>query len=217
MKSNLVRFRLLRETTENPKPRSMEKYSPILNNIARYVELSDREKELFTSIIKTTRVKKRQFIIQPGFVCEHRNYIVKGAVRVFHLDEHGKEHTVSIGVEDYFFADFKSLINQEPATHFAEALEDSIIFQLRYEDIERLCAEIHGLAQYFRWLTEKAFANSRNRIISSIGKNSEARYLEYAEKYPHIVNRVPQYVIASYLGISAEFLSKIRARPIKKS
>jgi len=190
----------------------MENYSSILNNIARYVTLSEKEKEQFTSIIKTTRIKKRQFVIQPGYVCEYRNYIVKGAVRVFYLDEHGKEHTVSIGIEDYYFADFSSLITQEPATHFAEALEDSIIFQMKYEDIEKLCAEIHGLSQYFRKITERAFANSRKRIVANIGKTSTQRYLEYAKKYPNIVNRVPQYVIASYLGISAEFLSKIRSR-----
>ncbi|MEM6802112.1 MAG: Crp/Fnr family transcriptional regulator [Bacteroidota bacterium] len=193
----------------------MDKYQAILKHISRFVELSEREKKQFTSIIKTTRLKKRQFIIQPGYVCEYRNYILKGAVRVFYLDDNGKEHTVSIGIEDYFFADFASLINQEPATHFAEALEDSIIFQMKYEDIEKLCAEIHALSQYFRLLTEKAFAHSRKRIIANISKTSEERYWEYAKRYPHIVTRVPQYVIASYLGISAEFLSKIRSRPLK--
>ncbi|MEM6721461.1 MAG: Crp/Fnr family transcriptional regulator [Bacteroidota bacterium] len=190
----------------------MEDYHSILNNIARYVELSETEKEKFTSIIKTTRIKKRQFVIQPGYVCEYRNYILKGAVRVFYLDDQGKEHTVSIGIEDYYFADFTSLITQEPATHFAEALEDSIIFQMKYEDIEKLCAEIHGLSEYFRKITERAFASSRKRIVANIGKTSTQRYVEYAQKYPNIVNRVPQYVIASYLGISAEFLSKIRSR-----
>ena len=195
----------------------MDKYQSILNNIARYVELSEEEQQQFTSIIKTTRVKKRQFIIQPGFVCEHRNYIVQGAVRVYYLDDSGKEHTVSIGIEDWFFTDFYSYINQLPAVHFAEAIEDSIIFQMSYEDVEGLCSKIHALSQYFRFITEKAFANSRKRIISNISKTSEERYQEYADKYPQIINRVPQYVVASYLGMSPEFLSKIRARPRKKS
>ncbi|WP_299712643.1 Crp/Fnr family transcriptional regulator [uncultured Tenacibaculum sp.] len=190
----------------------MDKYEGILKNIARYVELTEEEKEQFTSIIKVSRIKKRQFVIQPGYVCEYRNYIVKGAFRVFYLDDKGKEHTVSIGVEDWYFTDFYSYINQLPAAHFAEALEDSVILQLKYEDIEGLCAKIHGLSEYFRRITEKAFASSRTRVISNNSKTSEERYLEYAKKYPQIVNRVPQYVIASYLGISAEFLSKIRAR-----
>ncbi|WP_405292301.1 Crp/Fnr family transcriptional regulator [Algibacter sp. Ld11] len=195
----------------------MDKYKSILNNITRYVQLSEDEKQQFTSIIKTTRIKKRQFIIQPGYICEYRNYIVQGAVRVFHFDEYGKEQTVSIAIEDYFFSDFASLIHQEPATHFAEALEDCVIFQMKHQDVERLCKEIHSLSQFFRFLTERALASSIKRIVGNIGNTSEARYLTYANKYPHIVNRVPQYVIASYLGISAEFLSKIRSRPIKKS
>ncbi|MEM9526412.1 MAG: Crp/Fnr family transcriptional regulator [Bacteroidota bacterium] len=195
----------------------MDKYTSILSNIARHVELSDAEKQQFTSILKVTRLKKRQFVIQPGYVSEYRNYIVKGAVRVFHLDETGKEHTISIGIEDWFFTDFNSYIYQEPATHFAEALEDSLILQMKYEDIEELCSKVHPICQYFRLITEKAMANARKRVISNISKTSEERYLEYAKKYPQIVNRVPQYVVASYLGMSPEFLSKIRSRPMKKS
>ncbi len=179
--------------------------------------LTEEEAKKVTSIIRTTKVKKRQFIVQPGFVCQHRNYVVKGAFRVYHLDDDGKEHTVSIGVEDWFVTDFYSYVTQTPATHYAEALEDSVIFQFKYEDIEALCKEIHALSEYFRLTTEKAFAFSRRRVISNISKTAEERYFEYLEKYPNIANRVPQYVLASYLGISAEFLSKIRSRRIKKS
>lgn len=195
----------------------MNKYSTILDNIKRYVNLTSKEEERLTSIIKTSRVKKKQFIIQPGFVCQSRTYIVEGAFRVFYLDDDGKEHTVSIGVEDWFVTDFYSYINQTPAMNFAEALEDSTIFQMRYEDIEPLCKEIHALSEYFRLTTEKAFAFSRRRVISNISKTAEQRYDEYIEKYPHIVNRVPQYVLASYLGMSPEFLSKIRKQKLSKS
>ncbi len=195
----------------------MSQYDNLLNNIARYVKLTESEAEKLCSIIRTTRVKKRQFIIQPGFVCQYRSYIVEGAFRVYHLDNEGKEHTVSIGVEDWFVTDFYSYISQTPATNFAEALEDSVIFQMKYEEIEALCKEIHSLSEYFRLTTEKAFAYSRKRVISNISKTAEERYFEYIKQYPKIANRVPQYVLASYLGISAEFLSKIRSRQLKKS
>ncbi len=190
----------------------MNQYASILNNINRYVSLTKVEEEKICSIIKTSTVKRRQYIIQPGFVCQSRTYIVEGAFRVFHLDEEGKEHTVSIGVEDWFVTDFFSYINQTPAQNYAEALENSLIFQMHYEDIEPLCKEIHNLSEYFRLTTEKAFAHSRRRVISSISLTAEQRYDEYAAQYPHIVNRVPQYVLASYLGMSPEFLSKIRNR-----
>ncbi len=191
-------------------------YSPLLTNINRYVELTKDEVSRLTSIITTSRVKRKQFIIQPGFICHSRTYIVKGAFRVFYLDMEGKEHTVSIGVEDWFVTDFYSYINQVPALNFAEALEDSVIFQMKFDEIESLCKEIHALSEYFRLTTEKAFAFSRRRVISSISKSAEERYDEYLEKYPHIANRIPQYVLASYLGISPEFLSKIRKRRSSK-
>lgn len=195
----------------------MKEYTSILNNINRYVSLTSEEENKLTSIIKTSKVKKKQFIIQPGFVCQSRTYIVEGAFRVYYLDDDGKEHTVSIGIEDWFVTDFYSYINQTPALNFAEALEDSTIYQMRYEDIEPLCKEIHSLSEYFRLTTEKAFAFSRRRVISNISKTAEERYEEYVEKYPHIVNRVPQYILASYLGMSAEFLSKIRKQRRVKS
>ncbi len=190
----------------------MSKYKEILDHVARYVELSDSEIAAFTSILKITRVKKRQFIIQPGFVSEYRNYIVKGAVRVFYLDDAGKEHTVSIGIEDWFFTDFHSYLNRTPAEYYAEALEDSVIIQMKYDDVEELCGRIHALCQYFRLYIEKALSYSNQRVITNISKASEERYWEYVTKYPQIANRVPQYVLASYLGISPESISRIRSR-----
>ena len=190
----------------------MSKYQGILDHIAKYVKLSESEIAEFTSILKITRVKKRQFIIQPGFVSEYRNYIVEGAVRVFYLDDAGKEHTVSIGVEDWFFTDFTSYLNRTPAEYYAEALEDSIIIQMKHDDVEEICGRIHSLCQYFRLYIEKALSFSNQRVITNISKTSEERYWDYVNKYPQIANRVPQYVLASYLGISPESISRIRSK-----
>ena len=191
-------------------------HQPIFDNIERYVSLTEEEKERLSSIIQIRKVKRRQYIVQPGFICQHRFYILKGAFRVYYLSDDGKEHTVSIGVEDWFVSDFYSYVTQTPATHYAEALEDSTILQMTYNDIESLCKEIHALSEYFRLTTERAFAFSRRRVISNISKSAEERYFEYIEKYPNIAQRVPQYVLASYLGVSAEFLSKIRSGKSKR-
>ena len=195
----------------------MPNYQPLLDNIARFVQLTQAEQERLISVIRTTRVKRRQFIIQPGFPSQFRNYILEGAFRSYYLDQDGKEHTVSIAVEDWFVTDFHSHIHQSPAKSFVEALEDSVILQLHYDDIEALCQEIHPLSEFFRKITERAFASATVRVVSNISKSAEERYQEYMRKYPHIANRVPQYVLASYLGMSAEFLSKIRSRPTRKS
>lgn len=195
----------------------MDKYNNILQNIARYVSLSDTEKEKLISIIRTTKIKKRQFIDQPGYTCKYRNYVVKGAFRSYFIDNDGKEHTVQIAIEDWFVSDFYSYITQTPATLYVEALEDSTIFQMTYDDIEGLCKEIHGLSEYFRISTEKAFAFSRKRALSNLSMTAEEKYLELLERYPDIVRRVPQKVIASYLGMTPEFMSKIRKNLSLKS
>lgn len=195
----------------------LKNYDSILNNIKRYVVLSEEEKKRLTTIIRTTKIRKRQYIDQPGYVCKFRNYIVQGAFRSYYVDKDGKEHTVQIAVEDWFVSDFYSYIAQTPATLYVEALEDSVIFQMNYEDIEGLCKEIQGLSEYFRVTTERAFAFSRNRALSNLSMTAEEKYIELLERYPNIVNRVPQKVIASYLGITPEFLSKIRKNLVSKS
>lgn len=169
------------------------------------------------SIIKTTHFKKRQFLDQPNYTSRNRNYIVKGAFRSFYLDEEGKDHTVQIAIEDYFVSDFYSYITQTPATLFVEALEDSVLYQMKYEDIEGLCKRIHNLSEYFRITTERAFAFSRKRSLSNLSKSASERYAEFVKMYPAMAQRVPQKIIASYLGMSPEFLSKIRNQMAQKS
>ena len=188
----------------------MDEHHSLLQNIRRYVSLGATEEGKLLAIARTTRIRRRQFIDQPGYVCLYRNYVVEGAFRSFFVDAEGKEHTVQIAVEDWFVSDFYSYITQTPATLFVEALEDSVILQMRYEDIEGLCTEIHSLSEYFRVTTERAFAFSRQRALSNLSMTAEERYLELLERYPNIVQRVPQKIVASYLGMTPEFLSKIR-------
>ncbi|MEZ4772523.1 MAG: Crp/Fnr family transcriptional regulator [Bacteroidia bacterium] len=188
------------------------KYPNLLANISRYVTLTEAEQERLISIIHIARIKKRQFIDQPGFTSGYRNYVAKGAFRSYFIDNDGKDHTVQIAMEDWFVSDFYSYITQTPATLFVEALEDSLIYQMKYDDIEGLCKEIHALSEYFRITTERAFAYSRKRALANLSMSAEERYLDMLERYPDIILRVPQKVIASYLGMSPEFMSKIRAR-----
>jgi len=188
----------------------LEPYINLLNNISKHVFLNKEEKEQLVAIIKTKKIKKRQFIDQPDYVCLYRNYVVKGAFRSYFIDNDGKEHTVQIAIEDWFVSDFYSYITRTPATLYVEALEDATIFQMAYDDIEGLCKEIHALSEYFRITTERAFAFSRKRALSNLSMTAEERYLEILKHYPNIVERVPQKVIASYLGMTPEFMSKIR-------
>ncbi|NME69337.1 Crp/Fnr family transcriptional regulator [Flammeovirga aprica] len=195
----------------------MTDYQNILQNIKRYVALSEEDEQDFVSIIKTSKVKKRQFIVQPNFVCEHQTYVQKGAFRSYFVSGEGVDHTIQFAIEDWFISDFNSYIHQEPASLFVEALEDAVIHQIAYKDVEALCDRNPKFERFFRLVAQKSFAYAQKRVLSNLGKTAEARYIEFQTLYPSIVKRVPQYALASYLGMSAEFLSKIRKRLADKS
>lgn len=189
-----------------------EHYLGLIGNIRRYVDFSDEDALKIIQIAHLREVKRKINIEEPGKISNYRNYVVSGAFRSYFIDEDGKEHTVQIAVDDWFVSDFYSYVTRTPAILFVEALENSTILQMHYDDIEPLCKEMHSLSEYFRLSTERAFAFSRNRALSNISKTAEERYQEFLNRYPNIMDRVPQYIVASYLGMSPEFLSKIRAR-----
>jgi CRP-like cAMP-binding protein len=195
----------------------MKEFLPIISYISRYVELTDDEISYFTSFLKITKVKKRQFIVQPGFVCKHKSYVLKGAFRGYLVDNEGKEHTLSFAIEDWWISDYSSLIYQEPATLFVEALEDSILIQIDYEDEQTFLKEIPKLEKFERIITQRSLAFHQKRLLSNFTKTAEERYDEFINKYSAIAKRVPQYALASYLGFSTEYLSKIRNNKVSKS
>ncbi len=196
---------------------NLEDYQNILNNIKRYVSLNEEDERQFSAIIRTTNVKRRQYIVQPNFVCTHQTYVLKGAFRSYFVNDKGIDHTIQFAIEDWFISDFNSYISQSPASLFVEAIEDSIVQQISFHDVEKLCDENPKFERFFRLVAQKSFAFSQRRVLSNLGKSAEERYLEFQSLYPSIVQRVPQYALASYLGMSAEFLSKIRKRLLSKS
>lgn len=195
----------------------MKEFLPVLEYISRYVTLTEEESTLFCSFLKITKVKKRQFIVQPGFVCKHKSYVVKGAFRGYLVDNDGKEHTQSFAIEDWWISDYSSLIYQEPATLFVEALEDSVLIQIDYEDQQIFLNKIPKLEKFERIITQRSLAFHQKRLLSNFTKTAEERYDDFMSKYSAISKRVPQYALASYLGFSTEYLSKIRNKKVSKS
>ncbi len=178
--------------------------------INRFVGLTDLETKQFISCFKEVRVKKRQFIVQPNFTSKHRNYIAKGAFRAYVVDEEGHEHTINFAIEDWWITDYNSYIFQQPATMFVVSLEDSIILQLDYDKEQDLKKSNHKFETFFRSIAERGLAFQQRRIVSNLTLTAEKRYENFMSQYPQIVKRVPQYALASYLGMTTEFLSRIR-------
>ena len=147
----------------------MNPHQNILQNIKRYVDLKVEDENAFVAIIKRSRVKKRQFIVQPNFVCTHQTYIEKGTFRSYFLTDEGTEHTLQFAIEDWFISDFTSYIYQKPASLYVEALQDSIIDQIEYNDVEKLCATNPVFEKFFRIVAQESFAFSQRRILFCCG------------------------------------------------
>jgi CRP-like cAMP-binding protein len=184
--------------------------------IDKFVKLTEEEKELFSSCFKEVKIKKRQFIVQPNFIAKHRQYVLKGAFRAYVVADEGQEHTITFAIDDWWITDYNSYIFQQPATMFVVALEDSIILQLDYEKEQELKLQNHKFETFFRIVAERGLASQQRRIISILTQTAEERYENFLNKYPQIVQRVPQYALASYLGMTTEFLSRIRNKRVSK-
>jgi CRP-like cAMP-binding protein len=194
----------------------MDDFSALINYVSRHISLTEEEKTYYASLLRIKKVKKKQFIVQPDFVCTHRTYILKGAMRSYMIDGNGQEHTISFGIEDWWIADFNSYIFQTPATLFVEAMEDSTLIQISYEHEQQLLDKYPKFEKFYRILAQNGYAFLQRRILSDISLKAADRYEHFIAKYPLVAARVPQYALATYLGISHELLSKIRNKRVKK-
>jgi len=188
----------------------MSGHESIIAYINRSVSLTEAEALSFSEAFREVKIKKRQFIVQPDFVVKNRNYVVKGAFRAYVVDDKGQDSTIAFAIEDWWITDYNSYILQQPATMFVVALEDSIIIQIPFEKEQALKQMNHQFETFFRIRAERTAAFMQQRIIANLTLTAEQRYENFIQKYPQIVQRVPQYALASYLGMTTEFLSRIR-------
>ncbi|MES2133886.1 MAG: Crp/Fnr family transcriptional regulator [Bacteroidota bacterium] len=188
----------------------MTSQEKITSYVEKFVRLTEKEKIEFTKRFKETRIKKRQFIVQPGFVPKCRYFVIKGALRAYVIGDEGKDHTIQFAMEDWWISDFNSYINQQPASMFVVALEDCILLQISFEDEQTLKALNHKFETFFRYKAELSTAFMQSRIITNLTKSAKERYDLFIKGHPKLAQRVPQYALASYLGITTQFLSKIR-------
>ena len=194
----------------------MNEFHKIKNYVARHIQLTEEEQEYFLSLLKIRKVKKKQFIVQPDFICKYRSYVYSGAMRAYLLDNKIQEHTIAFAIDDWWISDYNSYIFQQPATLFVEALEDTILIQIDYNAEQLLKEIVPKFEKFFRIITERAFAFLQQRVLSNLSKTAEERYEEFMQRYAEIVKQVPQYALASYLGMSTEYLSKLRNNRLAK-
>ncbi|TGV00380.1 Crp/Fnr family transcriptional regulator [Flavivirga rizhaonensis] len=193
-----------------------EKGQVLLDYINKHVSLTEAEEEVLLSKVIYRTYLKGQFIVQQGDVCKYECFVLSGCTKTFHVDNEGQEHIVMFSIEDWWTADMGSFITQTPADFNVQCLEKTELIMFSYDVIEDLYAAIPKLERFFRQIIQKAFVASQKRIIRSFSLTAKDRYIYFRNQYPKIEQRIPQYMIASYLGITKEFLSKIKSDLIFK-
>ena len=185
---------------------------PILNYIKNYISLSEDEEAILKSKIGYRKYLKGQYIVQQGDICKETNFVITGCTKTFFVDDKGQEHIVLFGIENWWTSDMGSFITQTPADYNVQCLENTEVIQFYHHNQEELFDEIPKLERLFRKMLEKALVSSQKRIVRGFSLTAKEQYLNFKEEYPSIEQRVPQYMIASYLGITKEFLSKIKSQ-----
>jgi CRP-like cAMP-binding protein len=189
-------------------------YKPLLDYINRYINLTVEEENILLSEIVNRIYLKDQYIVQQGDICKSVNFIISGCTKTFYMDLEGQEHIVMFSIEDWWTSDLGSFITQAPADFNLQCIENTELIQFTYENLEYLYKAIPKLERLFRKIVERAFVASQKRIIRNFSLTAKERYQIFKRTYPKIEQRVPQYMIASYLGITKEFLSKIKSQLI---
>ncbi len=181
-------------------------------NIARHIALSDAEFDCAASLFRRRTLRKRERLLSPGEVCRFEGFVDAGCLRVYYADQDGADHVLYFAPADWWVADIQSFVSQAPALLGIDALEDSHVLLIDKASKERLYAEIPKFERLFRIMTQRALVALQERMIASMRDTASQRFRDFKRRYPGLEARIPQHQIASYLGISPEFLCRIRKR-----
>ena len=188
----------------------------ILENISKLVTLSPEEELLFLSKIETKHYKAKTIILNAGEVCKHSYFVNSGLLRSFNINDNIVEHVLSFACEGWWIGDMYSLLSQKPGNLFIEVLEDAEVVLLSKENQEALYHQIPKLERFFRIIVENSLVAYQERLMDNLSLTAEERFDKFCKKYPTLIQKVPQKQIASFIGVTPEFFSKMKARMLKK-
>jgi len=193
-------------------------YDSLISYFSRYATTPLRESdiELITNNFSPKKFRKRQYFLQEGEVCKYTAFIVKGAMRQYMVDDKGEEHIIQLFLEDWWASDRESQVNEAPSKYFIDAWEDTETLLVLRKNVLNLIDQIPSLFEWIRKMDENNAVATQKRLNAAISLSAEERYHELEKTYPEFFQRFPQHIIASYLGINRETLSRIRSRSVKR-
>ena len=188
----------------------------IVKHFDKYLPLNDNETKELISRLTERKIKRKQYILQEGDICKYFTYVVEGCFKMYGIDSSGTEHNLMFAAEDEWITDLDSLHKEKPSKLFIEAIEPTTILQISKGDLWYLYTNYPKFDRNFRVIIEDKYIELQNRLLQSFSTTANQLYESFFEQYPNLSNRLPNTQIASYLGITPEFLSKIRNERSRK-
>ncbi|KPM30219.1 cAMP-binding protein [Croceitalea dokdonensis DOKDO 023] len=191
-------------------------HQELFNYILKYSnqKLSNEQKTLIEEIWYPKKLKKKQFLLQEGEICRFASFINKGAIRQYIVDDSGKENIVQLAIENWWITDRESLFNQIPSKYYIDAWEQTEVLLLKYKNLEKF-QTIPAVKEMFWKMNQNNHIASQNRLIDSVNHSAKENYTKLLKTNPDFIQRFPQHIIASYLGITKETLSRVRHQLVK--
>ncbi|MCC7464704.1 MAG: Crp/Fnr family transcriptional regulator [Saprospiraceae bacterium] len=184
----------------------------LIAHLRETIQLADQDIPLVEQAFKVKKLKKRDLLLQAGDPSNHMRFISEGCLRVYYLDTEAREHILQFGIEGWWVNDLYSYLTQTPAQYYIQAVEDSTVLQVHRDALEQLFVQAPVIERFFRRKIQKAYVALQERTIKGISDSAEKRYLAFQKQYRALEQRLPQYMIASYLGVTPEHLSAIRKK-----
>ena len=188
----------------------------LLAHLAKHITLTPPEEQHFLSLLRKKKLRRRHFLLRAGDVCRDSVFVTDGCLRGYTVDKNGFEHILQFAPPGWWLADMYSMLTRQPGELYIEALEDSEVLLLDIDDRDRLMLEIPKFERFFRIITENSLITFRQRLLENLGMPARDRYARFCQRYPTLIECLPQKLIAAYIGVTPEFLSKMRGEMRRK-
>jgi len=187
-------------------------YPEFIAHIRRYVELSDQDVAILEMYVHPVELKRREYLLKEGEVCRYNYFVEKGCLRMYFYNEKMVEQTTQFALETWWLSDYFSFARQSPSQYYLQAVEKSFVVAIDYSIQDKLFREVPQLEHYFRIMMQRALAASQLRVKMIYQLSKEEMYTHFVTSFPQFFQRVPQYMIASYLGLTPEYMSELRKK-----
>jgi CRP-like cAMP-binding protein len=190
-------------------------YSILFKNFAKHISLTKAEEKYLMTLFEYKVIKAKDFLVQQGEISKHSAFVLNGCLRGYTIDSNGFEHILSFAPKDWWIADMYSLLSQKPGNLNIEAMVETEVILISKTNQELMYEKVPKLERFFRIIIEKSLVAYQQRLNDNLSLTAHERYMKFCKTYPQLINDIPQKQIAAYIGVTPEFLSKLRAKQAK--